>query len=66
MHWSNENINFNLLPRELKIEVAQVIASFEKKKKNRKKQLSEREFGFAKGKVTLSDDFNDPIQEFEG
>ena len=38
------------------------------KLKCHKKQskLKEREFGFFKGKITLSEDFDEPLDEFKG
>ena len=45
-------------------EVADFVA-FLKKKTTTKSSLKSREFGFAKGKIILSDDFDAPLEDFK-
>ncbi len=52
------------LPRELRQEVIDFVG-FLKTKYADKRLLREREFGFAKGKVKLHDDFDAPLDEFK-
>jgi hypothetical protein len=51
------------LPIELRQEVSDFVG-FLKTKYSKKTILAEREFGFAKGKVKLHDDFDAPLDEF--
>lgn len=51
------------LPPELGREVEDFVA-FLRTKTQRGTRLVEREFGYAKGKVKLSDDFDAPLDEF--
>jgi len=57
------NIEINNLPFNLRQEVADFVA-FLKLKKVDKTVLVKREFGYAKGKIELSDDFDAPLDEF--
>lgn len=52
------------LPPELRREVEDFVA-FLRTRKQRVTELKEREFGYAKGKVHLSDDFDEPLDEFK-
>jgi Protein of unknown function (DUF2281) len=52
------------LPYELRQEVVDFI-DFLKTKHLKKQPLKEREFGFAKGKVKLHNDFDAPLDEFK-
>ncbi len=55
------------LPPELRREVEDFVAFLRAKKQPQpleKGQLKEREFGYAKGKVWLSDDFDAPLSDF--
>jgi hypothetical protein len=58
------NIEINSLPKALREEVADFVA-FLKAKKKSKKQLKQREFGFAKGKIKLSKDLDEPLDIFK-
>jgi hypothetical protein len=58
------NIEINSLPKALREEVADFVA-FLKAKTKSKKQLKQREFGFAKGKIKLSKDFDEPLDIFK-
>jgi hypothetical protein len=61
---STLKIEINSLPLELRQEVADFVA-FLKHKTNKKSSLKSREFGFAKGKIVLSEDFDTPLDEFK-
>ena len=58
-------IEINSLPKTLRDEVADFVAFLKKKSKN-KSSAKEREFGFAKGKIQLSKDFDEPLDIFNG
>jgi hypothetical protein len=58
------NIEINSLPKALREEVADFVA-FLKTKSKSKKQIKKREFGFAKGKIKLSKDFDEPLDIFK-
>lgn len=47
----------------LRQEVADFVEFLKTKNKNKPK-LKSREFGFAKGKIKLSDDFDEPLEMF--
>ncbi|WP_299569173.1 DUF2281 domain-containing protein [uncultured Pedobacter sp.] len=51
------------LPAHLRQEVADFVA-FLKTKTAKKTKLKAREFGYAKGKIRLSDDFDEPLDVF--
>ena len=51
------------LPPELRQEVEDFVAFLRAKKKN-VTGFTEREFGYAKGKVRLADDFDAPLNVF--
>ncbi len=51
------------LPPELRREVEDFVA-FLRTKKQREASLAKREFGYAKGKVRLSRDFDAPLDDF--
>ena len=57
-------IEINSLPKPLREEVADFV-EFLKKKSKTKSKLKEREFGFWKGKIKLSADFDKPLDEFK-
>ena len=57
-------LEINSLPKELRAEVADFV-EFLKKKSRTKSKLKSREFGFAKGKIRLSADFDEPLDEFK-
>ena len=52
------------LPSDLKKEVSDFVAFLKSKSKSSKK-IRERQFGYAKGFFTLSDDFDEPLDEFK-
>lgn len=52
------------MPKALRDEVSDFVA-FLKKKTKSKPKLKAREFGFAKGKIKLSADFDEPLDEFK-
>ena len=58
------NIEINSLPKALREEVADFVA-FLKTKNKSNKQIKQREFGFAKGKIQLSKDFDEPLDIFK-
>lgn len=57
-------IEINSLPKALREEVADFV-EFLKTKSKTKSKLKTREFGFAKGKIKLSSDFDEPLAEFK-
>jgi len=57
-------LEINSLPKALRSEVADFV-EFLKKKSKTKSKLKSREFGFTKGKIKLSDDFDEPLNEFK-
>jgi hypothetical protein len=57
-------IEINNLPINLRQEVADFV-DFLKTKKVKKTKNKFREFGFAKGKIKLSDDFDEPLELFQ-
>ena len=58
-------LEINSLPKAFREEVADFV-EFLKKKTKTKSKLKTREFGFAKGKIKLSADFDQPLDEFKG
>jgi len=59
-------LEINSLPKELRAEVADFVAFLKSTRKLKSKpKLKAREFGFAKGKITLSPDFDEPLDEFK-
>jgi hypothetical protein len=61
---TNSTLKFeiNSLPLEMRAEVADFIA-FLKNKVKKEHNIKEREFGFAKGKISISDDFDAPLDD---
>lgn len=57
-------LEINSLPKEMRAEVADFV-EFLKTKSKSKPKLKAREFGFAKGKIKLSSDFDEPMDEFK-
>ena len=57
-------LEINSLPKDLRAEVADFV-EFLKKKSRKKSGIKAREFGFAKGKIKLSADFDGPLDEFK-
>lgn len=57
-------LEINSLPKEMRKEIADFV-EFLKKKSKSKPQLKVREFGFAKGKIKLSPDFDEPLEDFK-
>ncbi len=52
------------LPANLKQEVADFVG-FLKSKRSSNRRLKAREFGFAKGKIQLAKDFDEPLEIFK-
>ncbi|MDB5262921.1 MAG: hypothetical protein JWQ14_2202 [Adhaeribacter sp.] len=52
------------LPPELKKEVSDFVA-FLKQKSKAKKEIKERQFGYAKDFFTMSPDFDEPLEDFK-
>jgi hypothetical protein len=57
-------IDIESLPISLRKEVADFVA-FLKTKNKRKATVKSREFGYAKGKIQLSKDFDEPLDIFK-
>lgn len=57
-------IEINSLPKALQEEVANFV-EFLKTKKTSMPKLKSRECGYAKGKIKLSKDFDDPLEMFK-
>ena len=57
-------IDIDSLPISLRKEVADFVA-FLKMKSKKKSTIKQREFGFAKGKIQLSKDFDEPLDIFK-
>jgi hypothetical protein len=65
---TNTTLKFeiNSLPKELRAEVANFVEFLKSKRnKNSQPKLKAREFGYAKGKIILSPDFDEPLDEFK-
>jgi hypothetical protein len=58
------NTAINNLPEELQKEVAEFVEKIKLKADN-SNQLMQRQFGYAKGKVIINKDFDEPLVEFE-
>jgi len=59
-------LEINSLPKELRAEVADFVEFLKRKSKAKSQpKLKAREFGYAKGKITLSPDFDEPLDEFK-
>jgi len=56
-------IELNSLPKSIRDEVADFV-EFLKSKSKKKSKLKAREFGYAKGKIKLSSDFDEPLDVF--
>lgn len=63
MTTSDLQLEINSLPMNLRQEVANFVESL-KVKNLKKTKLKSREFGFAKGKIKLSNDFDEPLDIF--
>ena len=64
MSSSSLKIDIDSLPLSLKKEVADFVA-FLKMKSKKKSSFKQREFGYAKGKIQLSKDFDEPLDLFK-
>jgi hypothetical protein len=58
------NTAINNLPKELQKEVAEFVKTIKLKAANSNK-LVQRQFGYAKGKIIINKDFDEPLAEFE-
>ena len=56
--------DINTLPKSLQDEVVDFVQFLKTKSKTKPKRKT-REFGFAKGKIKLSADFDAPLKEFK-
>ncbi len=63
MTTTNLQIEINSLPLNLRQKVADFVEFLKTKHKNKPK-LKSREFGYAKGKIKLADDFDEPLEMF--
>ena len=63
MTTTNLLIEINSLPMNLRQEVADFVEFLKTKNATQPKPKS-REFGYAKGKIKLSDDFDEPLDMF--
>jgi hypothetical protein len=61
---SSLKIDIDSLPMSLRKEVADFVA-FLKVKNKKKATVKSREFGYAKGKIQLSEDFDEPLEDFK-
>jgi len=52
------------LPKHLRQEVANFITSLRKRHKPEVKKQAQRPFGLLKGKIRMSEDFDDPLEDF--
>lgn len=59
------NFDINSLPKSLRKEVADFI-DYLKHKNLKMDKPKKREFGYAKGKIVMSHDFDSPLSEFKG
>jgi len=57
-------IEINSLPKSLRDEVADFVAFLKKKSVGNTPSLKQRQFGFAKGKIKLAKDFDEPLDMF--
>lgn len=57
-------LEINSLPKDLRAQVGDFV-EFLKKKSKAKSNLKVREFGFAKGKIEFTSDFDMPLDEFK-
>jgi hypothetical protein len=64
MSISTLKIEIESLPTSLQLEVADFVA-FLKLKNKRKVEIKSREFGYAKGKIQLSKDFDEQLDLFK-
>ncbi len=53
------------LPYQLKQEVFDFVEFLKNKHLKKNTPLKQREFGYAKGKVLINEDFDDPLEEFK-
>jgi hypothetical protein len=53
------------LPREMQKEVADFVAFLKSRIKKKEPKLKQREFGFLKGKIWMSKDFDEPLEDFK-
>ncbi|HOZ90084.1 MAG TPA: DUF2281 domain-containing protein [Bacteroidia bacterium] len=58
-------IEINSLPKSLRDEVADFVAFLKTKSVIKSSTLKQRQYGFAKGKIQLSKDFDEPLDMFK-
>lgn len=56
-------IKINSLPEELKTEINKFVESLLQNRKDNKKKRTPQ-FGFGKGKIFISPDFDEPLEDF--
>lgn len=56
---------FESLPSHLKEEVKAFIAKLLETEPNKKSKSPQRDFGILKGKIKISDDFDEPLVDFQ-
>jgi hypothetical protein len=64
MSKTSQKIDIDSLPLSLKKEMADFVA-FLKMKSNKKSSIKQKEFGYAKGKIQLSKNFDEPLDLFK-
>jgi hypothetical protein len=64
MSKTSQKIDIDSLPLSLKKEVADFVA-FLKMKSKKKSSIKQKEFGYAKGKIQLSKNFDEPLDLFK-
>lgn len=65
---TNTSLKFeiNSLPKALRDEIADFVEFLKTKSKIKTSpKLKTRQFGYAKGKIKISDDFDEPLDEFK-
>jgi hypothetical protein len=64
MSKTSQKIDIDSLPLSLKKEMADFVA-FLKMKSKKKSSIKQKEFGYAKGKIQLSKNFDEPLDLFK-
>ncbi len=62
---SSLKIEINSLPKSLRDQVADFVAFLKTKSVAKSSTLKQRQFGYAKGKIQLSKDFDEPLDIFK-
>jgi hypothetical protein len=64
MSKTSQKIDIDSLPLSLKKEMSDFVA-FLKMKSKKKSSIKQKEFGYAKGKIQLSKNFDEPLDLFK-